>query len=116
MDVSRRIARSRVVLSSIAAAILAGVSGCSTFVLDPTEYLPSKETWEKLSPSNLWYDLQPARLQRLNEQDSGMTTDAYFSVTDPLSPDPNAGTVVQPIANAGKNAGSGPETSMIVRP
>ena len=99
MDVSRRIARSRVFLSSIAAAIFGGISGCSTFDLDPGDYLPSKETWEKMSPSNLWYDLQPSRLQRLNEEDTGMTSDVYYSVSDPLAPNSDAAAVVQPTAD-----------------
>ncbi len=101
MDVPRRIARSRVVLGSIAAAIFGGISGCSTFALEPSDYLPSKETWEKLSPSNLWYDLQPSRLQRLNEEDTGMTSDVYYSVSDSLTPNPGSA-AVQPAADAGK--------------
>ena len=86
MDVPRRIARSRVVLITIAAAVFGGISGCNTFALEPSDFLPSKETWEKMSPSNLWYDLQPSRLNRLNEGSPGMSSDAYYSVSDPLPP------------------------------
>jgi hypothetical protein len=87
MDLRRRVARSWIVLSSLAAAVIGGLSGCNTLDLDPTDYFPSKETWEKLSPSNLFYNLQPSQLQRLNEGDAGMSTDAYFSVRDPLPGD-----------------------------
>jgi len=100
MDVRRRIARSRIVLGSIAAAIFGGISGCNTFALDPSDYFPSKETWEKLSPSNLWYDLQPSRLQRLNEESTGMTSDVYYSVPDPLTSDPDSAAVVEPAEHA----------------
>ena len=87
MDLRRRVARSWIVLSSLAATLVGGLSGCNTLDLDPTDYFPSKETWEKLSPSNLFYNLQPSQLQRLNEGDAGMSTDAYFSVRDPLPSD-----------------------------
>jgi hypothetical protein len=108
MDVPRRIARSRIVLCSMAAAILGGLSGCNTLDLDPVDYLPSKETWEKLSPSNLFYNLQPSQLQRLNEGDPQMPTDAYYSVRDPLPSDGQAsaaasGAVVPPVADTQKS-------------
>jgi hypothetical protein len=108
MDLRRRVARSWIVLSSLAAAVIGGLSGCNTLDLDPTDYFPSKETWEKLSPSNLFYNLQPSQLQRLNEGDPGMSTDAYFSVRDPLPSDGQAsaaaaGTVVPPTADTPTN-------------
>jgi hypothetical protein len=106
MDVPRRIARSRVVLSFFAAATLAGLSGCSTFALEPSDLLPSKETWEKLSPSNLWYDLQPSRLQRLNEGDTGMSSDVYYSVSDPLPNDNEQTAVVKPLPEDGTSVAS----------
>jgi hypothetical protein len=109
MDLRRRVARSWIVLSSLAATVIGGFSGCNTLDLDPTDYFPTKETWEKLSPSNLFYSLQPSQLQRLNQGDPGMSTDAYFSVRDPLPSDGQArtgtsnttvssGAVVLPIA------------------
>ena len=101
MDVLRRIARSRVVYGSIAAAILGGLSGCSTFALEPSDLLPSKETWEKLSPSNLWYGLQPTQLQRLNEGDTAMPSDVYYSVSDPLPNDAPATAAVKPLPDGG---------------
>jgi hypothetical protein len=106
MDVPRRIARSRVVLSSIAAAILGGFSGCSTFALEPSDLLPSSETWAKLSPTNWWYDLQPSRLSRLNEGNPGMSSDVYYSVSDPLPTDEKMEAVVQPLPETGTNADS----------
>ncbi|MGE3316172.1 MAG: hypothetical protein AB7O26_13735 [Planctomycetaceae bacterium] len=38
---------------------------------------------KNFTPSNIWHNLQPHRLQRLN-QGPGMSSDAYFSVTDPI--------------------------------
>lgn len=120
MDVRRRIARSRIVLGSIAATILGGLSGCSTFALEPSDFLPSKETWEKLSPSNLWYDLQPTRLQRLNEGDSGMPSDVYYSVSDPLPPNNNSAAsdspaAVKPAADGSNIAAPGSDSPTTVR-
>ena len=97
MDVSRRIARSRFIWCSIAAAAVGGFSGCNTFVLNPLDYLPDKDTWEKLSPSNLWYDLTPSRLSRLNEGSTGMSSDVYYSVPDPLPADADSAAVVEPV-------------------
>jgi hypothetical protein len=101
MDVLRRIARSRIIYGSIAAAILGGLSGCSTFALEPSDLLPSKETWEKLSPSNLWYGMQPSQLQRLNEGDTAMPSDVYYSVSDPLPSDASATAAVKPLPDGG---------------
>ena len=106
MDVPRRIARSRVVLITIAAAVFGGISGCNTFALEPSDFLPSKETWEKMSPSNLWYDLQPSRLQRLNEGSPGMSSDVYYSVSDPLTPAVDSAAAVQPAVNSDQSAAS----------
>jgi len=39
---------------------------------------------EKFSPSNIWHNVQPHRLQRWN-RGQGMSTDAYFSVADPIA-------------------------------
>jgi hypothetical protein len=107
MDVSRRIARSRVILSFVAVATLGGLSGCSTFALEPSDLLPSAETWAKLSPSNLWYDLQPSRLQRLNEGDTGMSSDVYYSVLDPIPNDNEQTAVVKPLPENGTSVASG---------
>jgi hypothetical protein len=121
MDVPRRIARSRVVLALMAAAIFGGLAGCNTFALEPSDFLPSKETWEKLSPSNLWYDLQPTRLQRLNEGDPQMSSDVYYSVSDPLPPDSDSARVVAPVsdgetsAGGEASAGSGADLSKIAQ-
>ena len=106
MDVLRRIARSRVVLSLTAAATLGGLSGCNTFALEPSDLMPSKETWEKLSPSNLWYDLQPSRLQRLNEGSTGMSSDVYYSVLDPIPNDNEQTAVVKPLPENGTSVAS----------
>jgi hypothetical protein len=106
MDVPRRIARSRVILSLVAAAILVGLSGCSTFALEPSDFWPSSETWQKLAPSNLWYDLQPSRLQRLNEGDTGMSSDVYYSVLDPLPNDRDQTAVVKPLPDDGTSVAS----------
>lgn len=38
---------------------------------------------KNFSPGNIWHNLQPHRLQRLN-QGTGMSSDAYFSVSDPI--------------------------------
>jgi hypothetical protein len=116
MDVPRRIARSRVFFKIIAAAGFGGISGCSTFALEPSDFMPSKETWEKLSPSNLWYDLQPSRLQRLNEGSTGMSSDVYYSVPDPIAPAADAATVVKPVGDNDKRAGSDADPSTIIRP
>jgi hypothetical protein len=114
MDVPRRIARSRVVFIFAAVAAFAGVSGCSTLALEPSDLMPSKETWEKLSPSNLWYDLQPTRLQRLNQGDEAMSSDVYYSVSDPIPNDSDQAAVVKPLPDNGtavaSNSGSAATT------
>ncbi len=51
-------------------AAMSGVSGCTPAM-------------KNFSPSNIWHNLQPHRLQRLN-QGPGMSSDAYFSVSDPI--------------------------------
>jgi len=37
---------------------------------------PSSETWEKWSPSNIWYKMQPSQLHKLNYEE-GMPNDVY---------------------------------------
>jgi hypothetical protein len=108
MDVPRHIARSRIILGSMAAVLVAGISGCNTFALEPSDFWPSKETWDKLSPSNLWYDLQPTRLQRLNEGNPAMSSDAYYSVPDPLPSDAASTAVVEPAPAATTETPSAP--------
>ena len=115
MDVPRRIARSRVFFSLVSAAAFGGLSGCSTFALEPSDLLPSKESWEKLSPSNLWYDLQPSRLQRLNEGSTGMSSDVYYSVLDPLPNDNDQTAVVKPLTDDGTSVASNTGTAATVR-
>jgi hypothetical protein len=116
MDVPRHIARSRVIFCLMAAALVAGISGCNTFALEPSDFWPSKETWDKLSPSNLWYDLQPTRLQRLNEGNPAMSSDAYYSVPDPLPPDVGSTAVVEPAAAATTESPSAPSAAKTVVP
>jgi hypothetical protein len=106
MDVPRRIARSRVVLSFVAATAMSSLCGCSTLALEPSDFWPSSETWEKLSPSNLWYNLQPSRLQRLNEGDTGMSSDVYYSVSDPLPNGSDQAAVVKPLLDNGTDVAS----------
>ena len=47
MDVPRRIARSRFILGSDGRRDRGGISGCNTFALEPSDFWPSKETWDK---------------------------------------------------------------------
>jgi hypothetical protein len=71
--------------------------------------LPSDETWEKWSPSNIWYRMQPNQLGRLNEGD-GIPTDVYYSISDYSERDSapvaanrssnDAAIVIKPIENA----------------
>ena len=110
MDVPRRIERSRIILVSLAAIFSGVFAGCSQWDLSPSDYWPSKETWEKLSPSNIWYELTPSRLQRLNQGSPGMSSDVYYSVSDPIppdpgTPDPNAPAVIEPVPDSVQRSG-----------
>jgi hypothetical protein len=99
MDLRHRLAGSRSVLVGCTVALLVTMSGCA-------DMLPSEETWEKWSPSNIWYRMQPNQLGRLNEGD-GLPSDVYFSISDfpernqaltSASQTPNdAPTVIKPI-------------------
>ncbi len=100
MNLPHRLARSRFLLAGCTAALIVTLSGCA-------DMLPDSDTWEKWSPSNIWYRMQPTQLGRLNEG-NGIASDVYYSVSDDPERDRaavNAGadhapTVVQPIENA----------------
>jgi hypothetical protein len=98
MNLRHRLARSRSRLVRYAAVIVVTFCGCA-------DMLPSDETMEKWSPSNIWYRMQPNQLNRLNEG-SGLPSDVYYSISD--YPERNAATgggatsqtsVIQPIDN-----------------
>jgi hypothetical protein len=74
MDLRRRLPGSRSVLVGCAAAVAVTFCGCA-------DMLPNDETWEKWSPSNIWYRMQPNQLGRLNEGE-GLSPDAYYSISD----------------------------------
>ena len=88
MDVPRRLVQSFFIPALLALTIVCGAAGCAAWTDDfsPSDMLPSKETWDKLSPSNIWYNMSSNRLNRLNEG-PGLSSDAYFSVPDPMSAD-----------------------------
>jgi hypothetical protein len=79
----RRIARTRYILAAVASAILCGASGCAEWISN----LSSAEAWEKMSPSNIWYNMQPHRLERWN-QGEGLPADVYYSVSDDVASEP----------------------------
>lgn len=71
MSLFRRTASGRPRFAALALLCAAfAVTGCTAAMKD-------------YSPSNIWHNMQPHRLQRLN-QGAGMSTDAYFSVSDPI--------------------------------
>jgi hypothetical protein len=74
MDHRHRQSHTRFLLFVPAAAMLVTMCGCA-------DMLPNSETWEKWSPSNIWYRMQPTQLSRLNEG-NGLTPDAYYSISD----------------------------------
>ena len=102
MELQHRLTRSRFVLGGCAAAIILALSGCA-------DMLPSEQTMEKWSPSNIWYRMQPTQLGRLNEG-SGLPSDVYYSISDYPERNPgtvtanqtpnNATTVIKPIDSA----------------
>jgi hypothetical protein len=103
MDMSRRVAPSGRIWITILSVILFGSAGCAQWLSDfsPSDYWPSKDTWEKLSPSNLLYDLQPSQLNKLN-RGPGMPSDVYYSVSDPLIDPPpkhcpDGAAIVEPV-------------------
>jgi hypothetical protein len=83
MDLPHRLVRSRSILAGCAAAMIVLLSGCA-------DMLPSEETLEKWSPSNIWYRMQPDQLGRLNEG-TGLPSDVYYSISD--YPERDRGTV-----------------------
>ena len=74
MDLQHRLPRSHSVLARCAVVIVVTFCGCA-------DMLPSEETMEKWSPSNIWYRMQPNQLGRLNEG-SGLPSDVYYSISD----------------------------------
>jgi hypothetical protein len=60
----------RWVLSGILIASACALTGCTPAM-------------KQFSPSNLWHNMQPHRLQQLN-RGPGLSSDAYFSVSDPI--------------------------------
>jgi hypothetical protein len=108
MELQHQLTRSRSVLAGCAAAMILTLSGCA-------DMLPSSETMEKWTPSNIWYRMSPDQLSRLNEG-NGLPSDVYYSVSD--YPERNSRTVT---ANDPSNTGStvvGPidSASAIARP
>jgi hypothetical protein len=96
MNLRHRLARSHSRLVRYAAVIVVTFCGCA-------DMLPSDETLEKWSPSNIWYRMRPDQLNRLNEG-SGLPSDVYYSISD--YPERNSATgtsatnqtsVIQPI-------------------
>jgi hypothetical protein len=102
MELQHQLTRSRSVLAGCAAAMILTLSGCA-------DMLPSSETMEKWSPSNIWYRMSPDQLSRLNEG-NGLPSDVYYSVSDypernPTTvttnvPSNSRATVVEPIDSA----------------
>ncbi len=111
MDLFRRIARSPILPATLAAALLCGASGCAEWISN----LSNPEAWEKLSPSNIWYNMQPHRLNRLNEGE-GMPSDVYYSVPDPLTVDGLPSDVVRAEASFSNEGWSGDESFCDARP
>jgi hypothetical protein len=83
MGVLRRIACWRFVRKAIVGAVFGTLSGCSAMNGNTPADLwdqmtPSKDTWDKFSPANIWYNLQPDQLHKLNREDEGTPPDAYY--------------------------------------
>ena len=74
MEQQHRLTGSRSVFAGCAAVMILALSGCA-------DLLPSGETMEKWSPSNIWYRMHPDQLSRLNEG-SGLPSDVYYSISD----------------------------------
>jgi len=83
MELQHRLTRSRSVFAGCAAAMILALSGCA-------DLLPTSETMEKWSPSNIWYRMHPDQLSRLNEG-NGLPSDVYYSISD--YPERNPGAV-----------------------
>ena len=49
MDVPRHIARSRIILGSMAAVLVAGISGCNTFALEPSDFAQQRDLGQNVS-------------------------------------------------------------------
>ena len=75
----------RFVLLGLLVASALALSGCTPAM-------------QKFSPSNIWHNLQPYRLQQWN-RGQGMSPDAYYSVADPIDrtddADSTSGTLVE---------------------
>jgi hypothetical protein len=83
MQLQQQLTHSRSVFAGCAAAMILAISGCA-------DLLPSSETMEKWSPSNIWYRMHPDQLSRLNEG-NGLPSDVYYSISD--YPERNSRTV-----------------------
>jgi len=83
--------------------------GCTTLIVVTccgcADMLPSQETLDKWSPSNIWYHMSPNQLSRLNEG-AGLPSDVYYSISDyperdrapvPANQTSNETTVIKPI-------------------
>jgi len=79
-------------------------SGCAEWMKDfsPSDYWPSQESWAKWSPSNIWYNLQPSQLDKLN-RGPGMPSDVYYSISDPIQSQIDCA-VIQPALPSDKQA------------
>jgi hypothetical protein len=70
-----RAARGRSLLCGCFVSLLFAASGCA-------EMLPNAESWEKLSPSSIWYYMHPNQLSRMSETECEPISDAYYSISD----------------------------------
>jgi hypothetical protein len=101
MNLPPRIPRLRSLFLGCTTVIAVTCCGCA-------DMLPSEETMQKWSPSNLWYRMSPNQLGRLNEG-AGLPSDVYYSISDYPERDrapvlanqtSNDATVVKPIDGA----------------
>jgi hypothetical protein len=105
MNLPHQLPRLRSLLVKCTAVIVVTCCGCA-------DMLPSDETMQKWSPSNMWYRMSPNQLSRLNEG-AGLPSDVYYSISDyperdraPVPADQKSSdvTVIKPIDGATGNA------------
>ncbi len=93
MQRPRRRTLSRFVVTVLLAGLACCDAGCAAWLKDTSaadvwdSMTPNQETWDKLNPANLFYSLKPSQLDKLN-RGPGMSSDVYYSVSDPISPEP----------------------------